>query len=133
MEKVIVAISNFIDVKEEEIQLLQKYFHFFSFKKNEVIIREGQIAEKIGFIIKGSIRSFYFNEKEVEQTVGFEFENSLIVDFDTFFQQIPLKKKVITLEPSDVIWISRSDFGNFIKKFPRYEAVLRLVLTHDIS
>jgi CRP-like cAMP-binding protein len=133
MEKVIEAISNFIDVKEEEIQLLQKYFYLSTFKRNEVIIREGQIAEKIGFIIKGAVRGFYYNEKGEEQVVGFLFEDNLLVNFDTLFQQKPLNITAITLEQTEVCWISRADFVSFIQKYPKYEAVLRMILSEELS
>ena len=87
----------------------------------------------MAFIIKGAVRGYYTDESGTEHTLGFALENQPLVAFDSFTQQTPIGFTSVALENTDTIWISQSAFYNFLETYPRYEKVLRTIISQCIS
>ena len=133
MQPVIDFISNHTNITEEELNAMTEMLHFSSHEKNEILQRQGEISKRAAFIVKGAVRSFYMDEKGIEHTIGFAFENQPLVAFDSFTQQTPAGVSAVILEPTDLVWTSHSEFFDFLEAFPKYESVLRNILSQSMS
>ena len=51
-------------LSDEVVDKLLEKFHFCRFAKKELIVRPGDIADRLFYILKGVQRSYYFKEKE---------------------------------------------------------------------
>jgi CRP-like cAMP-binding protein len=129
MQPAIDFISEFTNVSEQEMQAITGIIHTSTLKKGEQIYYQGRIAKRASFITKGAVRSFYIDENGTEHTVGFHFENQPLIPFDSFAQQTPATVNAISLEPTELIWTSHIEFFGFIDMFPKYEKVLRSILS----
>jgi len=59
-------LSSIVDVQEKDLNLLVNLFDLVTFKKNSIIINEGEVAEYFYFIYKGIVKVyFYKNDKPV--------------------------------------------------------------------
>jgi CRP-like cAMP-binding protein len=132
MQPVINFLSAFSNISEEEMSAILSVMHTSSHKKNDILHQQGAIPKRAAFIIKGAVRSFYIDENGQEQTVAFKFENQPLVPIESFTQQLPANLSVVTLEPTELIWTSHSEFFGFLETFPKYEKVLRNILSKNL-
>jgi CRP-like cAMP-binding protein len=133
MQQVIDFISGFIQMSEEELHFIADNLQFTSFKKGEILLHQGQIPNKLSFVIKGAVRGYYTDENGMEHTLGFAFENHPLGAFDSFTQQIPIGFTGCALENTDTIWISQSAFYRFLETYPRYEKVVRTIISQYMT
>ena len=126
-------LSQYTTIKDEEKRAIIKRTHYGSYKKNEFIQRQGEIPKRVAFINKGAARMFYIDKSGKDHTTAFTFENHPIVALDSFTQQIPLAVNTIALEPAEMIWTSNSEFYEVISLFPKFEAVLLMVLSKFLA
>ena len=133
MEQVFDFISGYIKMTEEELRFIADNLQFTSFKKGEILLKQGQIPNKMAFVIKGAVRGYYTDENGIENTLGFAFENHPLGAFDSFTQQMPIGFTGCALENTDTIWISQTAFYNFLETYPRYEKVLRIIISQYMT
>ena len=126
-------LSNYTNITEEEINAINKRTHLSTYKKNEIVQRQGEVPNRVIFITKGAVRMFYIDKSGKDHTTAFTFENHPIVALDSFTQQIPLAVNTIALEPTEMIWTTNSEFYEFIGLFPKFEAVLLMVLSKFLA
>lgn len=123
-------LKNFIKITDEEIDAINKITETTSFKTNEVILKQGEVSDKIGLLIEGSTRTYYTDKHGNEKTVGFAFEGQPLIVLDSFMNQIPSSVSSVTLEPCVIIGTDYERFNSFIKKFPHYNTVFINALAH---
>jgi CRP-like cAMP-binding protein len=70
-------ISQFIKLSEDEVQIINEQNLFRRYKKNELLLSEGEYAKDCYFIIQGCIRAYYIKNGE-ERNTDFFFENQTI-------------------------------------------------------
>jgi CRP-like cAMP-binding protein len=76
-DKIIRFISSYVSLSEEEIGVITAQNLIRSYKKEEVILSEGELAKVCYFVIKGCIRSYYLVDGE-ERNTEFYTENQAI-------------------------------------------------------
>ena len=70
-------ISQFVKLTDEEWDLMVPHLSEKVIKKNDYMIREGQIGKELGYVVQGDMRHFYTRDGE-EKTTYFYFENALV-------------------------------------------------------
>lgn len=128
MQQIIDFMSNYVDVKNEELEAMLERVHFCSIKKRDYIQRQGEYSKKMMFILKGSARHYYTDDKGIEHTTGFSLENSPVVAYHSFMNETPAEISIVALEETEMVWTSRAEFHDFLEVYPQYEAGLRKVL-----
>ena len=88
-------------ITHEELDLLESILVPIKFKKNQPILKEGEICDSSYYVDKGLIRQFYFkNGKEVTEHLG---ENhTIFMCIESLFKEEPTKLQVEAIEPSIV-------------------------------
>ena len=88
MEELLAFINSFQPLDQETEKAIKILFKEESYKKNEVIIKEKQICQKIYFIKSGSVRRFFYNDGE-EITKWIYTDHQFITSLSSFFEQKP--------------------------------------------
>jgi len=133
MQPVLDFISNYTAVTSEEMNAMMAIMHVSTHEKNELLQRQGEIPKRAAFIVKGAVRIYYIDGKGTEHTTAFIFENHPIVALEGFAQQTPVAINAITLEPTELIWTSYAEFFGFLETYPKYEVVLRNILSRFLT
>ncbi|MCA1920164.1 MAG: cyclic nucleotide-binding domain-containing protein, partial [Flavobacterium piscis] len=68
-------IEKIVELEPIEIDLLDSCLSVSTIKRKELVLEEGQIFNKIYFIVKGCMRQYIINTKGTEQTLQFGIEN----------------------------------------------------------
>lgn len=90
-------------LSENDLKTVVGSFNKVEFKKNEYVLREGQVANEYYFIETGFMRSFAIDTKGNEITTGFYSEGKLVLEVSSFFLRVPTKEYIQALTPC-VCW-----------------------------
>ncbi|AFK03865.1 putative transcriptional regulator, Crp/Fnr family [Emticicia oligotrophica DSM 17448] len=70
-------ISKYIPLTEEEIEIIKEQNLIRYFKKNELLLEEGEYAKECYFVLSGCVRAYYLMDGE-ERNTEFYIENQSI-------------------------------------------------------
>jgi CRP-like cAMP-binding protein len=123
-------LQNIVNVTEEEHQAINEIIETTHVKANETIIKQGQISTRIGFLLRGAIRTYFTDSEGNHKIVAFAFEGDPVAIIDSFLNQVPSAVTAVTLEPSTIIWTDHQRFTAFMNQYPRYNTVILTALTN---
>lgn len=123
MEAVKDWLKGLVDVTDEELKAMNDIAETTLVKPNEVILKQGDVADNIGLLIQGAVRTYFTDSDGNEHVVGFAFEGEPIAAVSSFYNRIPSPVSCATLEPSLFIWTDYKRYNSFINRFPRYNSV----------
>ncbi|MFK7934882.1 MAG: Crp/Fnr family transcriptional regulator [Saprospiraceae bacterium] len=102
-----------------------------SFPKKTCIVKEGQYADRVYFIISGSARAYYLKDGQ-DITDWFAFENEFITSIQSFFSEIPSPHYVETIEAAQILTIDRATVHYLSDKYRAFERLHKLVITQTM-
>lgn len=120
-------ISQYINISEQDFQQFVKLFELKTFKKKEVVLKEGDYCLFEGFVLNGCFKIYYLNENGFEQTLYFAAEGWWITDIDSFINTVPSILNIEALEDSEVLMISKKDKEYLYKTMPQIEKLFRIM------
>jgi len=94
------------NLTEEEQKLTMGSYTLMSLKANDFFLKEGEICHYIGFVTKGILRAYIFDDFANEITTEFYPEGSLIISFESFNNQTPSKENIRAIEDTELMVIS---------------------------
>ncbi|MFN8323454.1 MAG: Crp/Fnr family transcriptional regulator [Chitinophagales bacterium] len=116
-------LQGLVQVSDEELQVILEISETTGIQANETVLKQGQVSDKIGLLLQGSLRTYFTDQQGLEKTVNFAFEGDPIAVIDSFFNRIPSAVSSVSLEPSLIIWTDYERYTSFVQQFPKYNAV----------
>lgn len=95
-------------------------------RKNEILLRPGEISQDLYFIKKGLLRCYYLVD-EVPKTAWFFWEQSTVVSIRSWYTQTPGNQYIQTLEDSELYYISYENLEKIYKRFPEFNYIGRVL------
>jgi CRP-like cAMP-binding protein len=105
-------IKDYIEVNDEEIEIIHRLFVEEHFKKNAVLLCEGEVCRKLFFIAKGIVRFSKLTDGE-DRTYVFRGEGTFCHDLESFLQKVPSKSAITAIEPTTVLSITYENLQIF--------------------
>jgi CRP-like cAMP-binding protein len=102
MNNLLKYICSLTEFSDESWSLLQTALTKQAFKKNEFLLKEGQICTSLLYIEKGYCKSYYEIDGVVKNT-GFFFENEIATNINSFGSGQKSTFNIIACEPLTVI------------------------------
>jgi CRP-like cAMP-binding protein len=124
MHNLLKYIRSLTDFSEDSWEKLQGVLYARDFKKNEFILKEGQICKALYYIQHGYCRSYYEIEGVVKNT-GFFFENEIVTNVKSFGNEQPSAFNIIACEGLQVIIFDRQKLFEAAKHTPEIETLGR--------
>jgi CRP/FNR family transcriptional regulator len=87
---------------EQDCALFEPFLTTKQIKEKDIFLSAGKVCKEIGFINSGAFRTYYLAEDR-EINTHFVFENSFVVDYDSFLQQKPSRYFIQALEDSEIV------------------------------
>ena len=120
------AIAPFSD---GELEYAMQFFHPKTVTKNEFFNKSGRVSDKLGFVTKGLLRSFYIL-KGKETTTYFQLPGSVAIDLKSFVKKLPSIENIQAVSDSELMVIRRKDLYSLYKEDWKWQQVGR-VLTEN--
>lgn len=125
IETISINYSLLTDECKNDIKKAAKLYHL---DKLSPLVREGQFADKMYYIVSGCLRAFYIkNGKDI--TDWFAFEGDFVNSINSFFQDVPSKHNIESLEPTTLLVISRETIFNLTNNHHCFERLGRIAVT----
>jgi len=129
LETVIETISSTYSLLTDECKKdLKKSSKLVSYDKNALIVKEGHVADTMYFIVSGCVRAFYVKEdKEIND--WFAFEGDFVTSINSFFQDVPSKHYIESLELTTIVEIPRTAINTLADTHHCFERLGRIAAT----
>jgi CRP-like cAMP-binding protein len=117
-----------ISISGDKLDGIVKYFKPLTIKKNTILLSRDETCNKLYFVNKGCIRTYYITGQGNEKTRFIAFEGMIATSLTSFISQQASFEFVDALENSELLYISRTTFYKLINDFPEWEkCYLRLL------
>lgn len=123
-------ILNKVSVSEREMDIILDYFKPGVFKKNFILLREGDMANKMYFIVKGCMRIYFVKEGGTEVTRRILFENDSSSSLVSFITGKPSMEYIATVLDTQLLYITKTDFSYLLDNIPIWEKFYRRYLEY---
>ena len=115
-------------ISEKEMDLICSFFTPLNTKRNEILVRYEEICQQYYFVNKGCIRLFTINKEGTETSRFFAFEGGFGTALPSFIDQQPAFEYLQTIEKSELLVISRTDFYHLVATLPEFALLYREIL-----
>lgn len=110
---------------EEEIKLTLSRFVPEMVNGNKFFLKAGEVSNYIGYVTKGLLRSYFYDDQANEITTNFFPEGSLIIVADSFNNRIPSKEYIKAIEDSELSVISYQEQMELYKVLPAWHQICK--------
>ncbi|MCX5811282.1 MAG: Crp/Fnr family transcriptional regulator [Proteobacteria bacterium] len=93
---------------------VEKYLNYKKFHAKKILLRDGEVAKTLYFILNGCIRTYLIREDGREITMQFFFEGQMVASMESFFSKSPGRVYLETIEETGVVAVDSKDFEKFI-------------------
>lgn len=116
------------EIDDKTLSYISSYFKFKKTKRNEFLLKEGEICKHFYFVNKGCIRLFNVNKDGEEGTRYFHFEDAFGTALPSLINQKASFEFMQTIEPSELLIINRDDYFHLVDTVPEFAFVYRQIL-----
>lgn len=102
-----------------------------TYKRGDLVVREGQYSHKAYLIIKGCARAYYLKDGK-DITDWFTFENQFMASIVSFFGDQPSTHFVEFVEDTEVIEFTRDAVERLSDKYREFERLISAVVTETM-
>lgn len=114
-------------LSEDDKYLLTTHFKPRKLRKRQYFLQEGDVCKYIGFIVKGSARTFTVDEKGREHILKLSMENWWLTDFESFYLLTPSRFNIEALEELEILQSTNAEIEDFLKHIPAFSAMSNVV------
>lgn len=115
-------------IDDKTLDFICSYFKPLNTKRNQVLLRQGEVCNHYYFVNKGCLRLYSINKEGDENTRYFAFENYFGTALPSLIEQTPAFEFVQTIEKSELLVINRADFYKLVDTVPQFAFVYRQIL-----
>jgi len=101
-------------------------------RRNEFLLREGEICRHKIFVIKGLLRTFGTAADGSEHILQFSPEHSWTLDVESYDRQIPARSNIAAVENSQVLLWPKADFESLLADIPQLKSLAQQLIARNI-
>lgn len=113
--------NEIISLTDSEFDYILSHFTAVNKRKHQFIIQEGELADKEFWVIKGCLKSYFFDDSGKEYILQFAMENWWVTDYDAFTNQTATKISVDCLEDCELLYITYQNREKLVSEMHKME------------
>jgi CRP-like cAMP-binding protein len=125
-------IRQFTPLSDLEVQGILDNIRIKVFKKGQMVLREGQIANLCYFILKGCVRQFYLIDG-VEKTTHFYTEGQPVTPYQGTHKRNPSRYYLQAVEETITTIGTPEAEAQLFSLFPRFEQIARIATEEELG
>src|SRR5689334_20996498 len=125
LKSVLATYSTFSD---EQLHRILSCFKPISVKRNEILLRAGDICEKFYFVYSGCLSIYFINKEGHEKTRQVILDNNLGTALTSFITQKPGFEFIDAQENTELLAISYKDFYQLLAEIAEWKTVYQQIL-----
>lgn len=121
-QKLINYFSKITPLSAEEAETITSSMTVKTYRKGDIVLREGQYSNDTYFVLEGCIRQYKVIDGN-EITTNFFTEEQWIISFDTVENKSPSKYYLVCVEDTSVVVGNEQKSQEIFKQFPNLEKI----------
>jgi CRP-like cAMP-binding protein len=121
-------LSAYSDFSEKQLEQISTYFRPVSVKRNEILLREGEICSHFYFVCSGCIRIYFINKEGYEKTRQVILDNHIGTALTSFITQQPSFEFIDAQENTELLIISYKDFHTLVSEMAEWKEFYQQIL-----
>ncbi len=117
-----------VTVADEEAAVILSFFKEKKYKRNMVLLRSGEVAHEVFFVLRGALHQFYIDEVGNERTCNFTFERDFVTDLESFSQQTRSPSSIKALTETTCLIIRCTGLVDLMKISPATHEFFRILI-----
>ena len=101
-------------------------------KKDDYFSEAGKVAQQVGFVLDGIVRVCYYSNKGEEITKYFIDENNLVVDLESFENELPSTAYVQAITDCTIMVFSKKDWKELSNTIVGWDAIVHKVVSRAL-
>ncbi|MBE9461526.1 Crp/Fnr family transcriptional regulator [Dyadobacter subterraneus] len=122
-----------ITLSMEEIEEIKLKLEYKIVKKNELLLKSGEVCRNFYFVNQGCLRIFNTDEKGEEHNLLFLPENWWAVDMTSFSEQKPAFYTISSLEKTELFYLNYNVLEELYQTVPKLERFFRIMIQNGFS
>jgi CRP-like cAMP-binding protein len=128
MKEFVEYILQFGNLNKQQIDLISSKAFDLELRKDEYFSEAGKISRQVGFVIEGVTRVCYYNNKGEEITKYFIDENNLVVDIESFNNEICSSAYVQAATDCKLICFNKRDWQELLNTIIGWDAIVNRII-----
>ncbi len=127
INEIIAAVNDIVSMSDSDIKLLVAILKAQQIKKDEYLLKEGEVCGNVYFLISGFFRMYYIDLKGNEINYRFTDKNNFLVDFQSFLTQKPSHFFWQAMQDSELLVLPYQQIQNAYATSPIWNSFGRLM------
>lgn len=123
-------IQQKVKMSDEDLRLILSYFKSRRVKKKEILLHEGDLSNRMYFVVKGCLRIYFIKDVGTEVTRRIIFENDSSSSMVSFITENHSKEYIEAVMDSELLYMDRKDFYHLVETLPVWEKFYRRQLEY---
>jgi CRP-like cAMP-binding protein len=128
MKAFINYVLQFGNLNQQQIDLITSRATELELRKDDYFSEAGKISRQVGFILEGVTRGCYYNNKGEEITKYFIEENNLVVDIESFDNEICSSAYVQALTDCKLICFTKKDWQELLQTIIGWDTIVHRMI-----
>ena len=125
--------NRYVSLTTSEWDDIRSYWKPLSFRKNEIIIAEGEVERNFYFITEGVHRLYFIDRKATEQTVAFGYHPNYSGNIYSLCTRKPSEYFVEALTHGSMLALAATDLDTLYDRYPVLDRWGRLLFSRFFS
>jgi CRP-like cAMP-binding protein len=117
-------ITQYVTLSEPELESVCTKFKSKIVKKNNFLLRQGEVCKDLVFVKKGCLRLYYMKD-EIEVSVWFAFQHSSAIEIYSFISENPSNYFLQAIEDSEVLYLPKEELTKLYRDQPKMQEMMR--------
>ena len=128
MKELIEYLLRFGNLNQQQIDFIATKAKEIVLHKDEYFSEAGKTFRHVGFMLEGITRVCYYNNKGEEITKYFIEENNILVDFESFDNELPSTVYVQAITDCRIIIFSKKDWQELLNTIVGWDAIVHKII-----
>lgn len=131
MDELRTFLNSLTPISDKEFEESVAYFTKVNLQKGEYFVEQDKVCRNIAFIVSGTLRSYYINEKYEETTSCFCIEGSLTTSYKSFILQEPSNLIIQAIEDAHLLVIGYDNLQKLYAHSSAWQMIGRSVAERE--
>lgn len=117
-------ISQYVTLSDTEVGDIASLFRRRTVKKNDYLLRQGDLCKDLVFVQQGCLRLYYIADG-IEVSVWFAFKYSSAIEIYSFISQKPSNYFLQAIEDSEILYLPKYELDKLYHTQPKMQEMMR--------
>ncbi len=113
------------NLSESDWEITEKYFKIEVIEPKQFFVKIGEVANKLGFVKSGILRSYTYDHEGKEVTLQFFKKGTVVIVPYSFNEGVPVNENIISYEQTELITTTSEEFSELYKKVSLWQHICK--------